>query len=71
MPDNIVFTVFIILSLLSVAFGSVAAFFAYKNSHKVEHELRMVFWGIAAIGGFVFGALCWAWFLIPIIINHL
>jgi hypothetical protein len=71
MPDNFVFTFFIILSFISVVFGSVAAYFAYRNSRKIENELRMVFWGIAAIGAFVFGALCWAWFLIPIIINHL
>jgi hypothetical protein len=31
----------------------------------------MVFWGVGAIAGVVFGGLCWAWFLIPIIINHL
>jgi Na+-driven multidrug efflux pump len=71
MPDSIIFTVIITLSFLSTGFGILAAFFAYKNSHKVEHEIRMVFWGIGAIAGLVFGALCWVWFLIPIIINHL
>ena len=71
MPDKIVFTVFIVLSLGSIGFGILAAYFAFKNSHKMENELRMVFWGIGAIAGFVFGGLCWAWFLIPIILNHL
>lgn len=71
MPDSIVFTVFIVISILSMLGGSVAAYFAYKNSQKIENELKMVFWGIVAIAGFVFGFLCWAWFLIPIILNHL
>lgn len=71
MPDSVVFTLFITLSLLSLLAGSAGAYLAYKNSHRMENELKMVFWGIVAVGGFVFGALCWAWFLIPIIINHL
>lgn len=71
MPDQIVFAVFITLSLTSVLFGAIAAYFAYKNSQQVENEIKMVFWGIGAIAGFVFGGLCWAWFLIPIILNHI
>jgi hypothetical protein len=71
MPDKIVFIIFITLSIGSIAFGSLAAYLAYKNSQKIENELSMVFWGIGAIAGFVFGGLCWAWFLIPIIVNHL
>lgn len=71
MPDNIVFAVFFTLSLLSTAFGIVAGYFAYRNSHKIENELKMVAWGVGAIAGLVFGGLCWAWFLIPIILNHI
>lgn len=71
MPDKIVFAVFITLSVVSVSFGLLAAYLAYRNSQKVENELKMVFWGIGAIAGLVFGGLCWAWFLIPIILNHL
>ena len=71
MPDKIVFTVFIALSLGSIGFGIISSYFAFKNSQKVEDEIKMVFWGIGAIAGFVFGGLCWAWFLIPIILNHL
>ena len=71
MPDNIVFTFFIILSFLSLALGSAAGYFAYKNSQKIENEISMVFWGILALACIVFGGLIWAWFLIPIIINHI
>ncbi len=71
MPDNIVFTFFIILSILSLAVGSLAGYFAYRNSQKIENEMSMVFWGIIALACLVFGALIWAWFLIPIIMNHI
>jgi hypothetical protein len=71
MPDNIVFVVFLTLSLFSLSFGILAGYFAYRNSHAIENELKMVCWGIGAIAGIVFGGLCWAWFLIPIILNHL
>lgn len=71
MPDQIVFTVFLAVSILSLAFGILSGYFAYRNSHKIENELKMVFWGIGAIAGLVFGGLCWAWFLIPIILNHI
>ncbi len=71
MPDNIVFPVFLILSLLSLFVGSIAGFFSYRNSHKMETEMKMVAWAIVALGCVVFGGLIWAWFLIPIILNHL
>lgn len=71
MPDQIVFSVFGILSGLSILFGVVCAFFAYKYSERAETELKMVFWGIGAVAGLVFGGLIWAWFLIPIIQNHI
>jgi hypothetical protein len=71
MPDQIVFSVLGVLSTLSIFFGGVSAYYAYKNSERIETELRMVFWGIGAIAGLVFGGLIWAWFLIPIIENHI
>lgn len=71
MPDNIVFAVFLTLSILSLAVGIISGYFAYKNSHDIKNELKMVFWAIGAIAGLVFGGLCWAWFLIPIILNHI
>ena len=71
MPDQLVVWIFGTVSFLSVLFGGVATYYAYKNSHTIENELKMVFWGVGAIAGFVMGGLCWAWFLIPIIFNHL
>ncbi|MCK9409697.1 MAG: hypothetical protein WCX28_08420 [Bacteriovoracaceae bacterium] len=71
MPDNIVFPVFLALSLLSLSVGTFAGYFAFKNSHKIETEMSMVFWAIVSLGCVVFGGLIWGWFLIPIIMNHL
>jgi hypothetical protein len=71
MPDNIVFTVFLALSIFSLTVGSIAGYLAYKNSHTLATEMNMVFWAIVALGCFVFGGLIWAWFLIPIIMNHI
>ncbi len=71
MPDSIVFTVFGMLSGVSLIAGIVAGYFAYKYSADEKTELRMVFWGIVSIAGLTFGGLIWAWFLIPIIRNHI
>jgi hypothetical protein len=71
MPDNIVFPVFLALSLISLSVGSLAGYLAYKNSHSLKNEMSMVLWAIIALGCVVFGGLIWAWFLIPIIMNHI
>jgi hypothetical protein len=71
MPDNIVFPVFLALSLISLTVGTTAGYLAYRNSHSLKTEMRMVVWAIVALGCVVFGGLIWAWFLIPIIMNHL
>lgn len=71
MPDNIVFPVFLALSLASLGVGTLSGYLAYRNSIKMEDEMRMIVWAIVALGCVVFGGLIWAWFLIPIILNHL
>jgi hypothetical protein len=71
MPDNILFLVFGSISALSIILGSVCLYIAYRYSIKFTHETKMVLWATAGIAGIVFGTLCWAYFLIPIILNHL
>ncbi|MFA5833882.1 MAG: hypothetical protein WDA22_10450 [Bacteroidota bacterium] len=71
MPDNIVFPLFLFLSIFSLVIGSLSGYFAYRNSHLLKNEMKMISWSIISIGCLVFGGLIWAWFLIPIIINHL
>lgn len=71
MPDNILLIVFGILSTLSLAIAGMAMYFAVKNSKKKDGEIKMALWSFVALAGFVFAGMCWAYFLIPIIINHL
>ncbi len=46
-------------------------YFAVKNAKKPEGELRMALWSFGALAGVVFAGMCWAYFLIPIILNNL
>lgn len=71
MPDNIVFPFFLALSFISLTIGSISGYLAYRSSKRIETEMSMVLWAIIALGCVVFGGLIWAWFLIPIIMNHL
>lgn len=71
MPDNILLLVFGILSTLSLAIAGTALYFAVKNAKKKEGEIKMALWSFIALAGFVFAGMCWAYFLIPILINHL
>lgn len=71
MPDRIIFPFFLVVSLFFLVVGAVAAFMAYRRSKDMRHEMSMIVWAILAIGCIVFGGLVWAWFLIPIILNHL
>lgn len=71
MPDSIVFPFFLTISLVFLVVGVVAAFMAFRRSKDLRNEMSMIVWAIVAIGCIVFGGLVWAWFLIPIILNHL
>ncbi len=71
LPDNILIIVFGTLSALALAFGALCLYFAVKNAKKPEGELKMALWSFGALAGLVFAGMCWAYFLIPIIINRL
>ncbi len=71
MPDKILLIVFGVLSTLSLAVAGMALWFAVRNAKKKEGEIKMALWSFVALAGFVFAGMCWAYFLIPIIINHL
>ncbi len=71
MPDNVLLIVFGVLSTLSLAVAGAALWFAVKNAKKKDGEIKMALWSFVALAGFVFAGMCWAYFLIPIIINHL
>ena len=46
-------------------------YFAVKNAKAKDGEIKMALWSFVALAGFVFAGMCWAYFLIPILINHL
>ena len=71
MPDKILVIVFGVLSTLSLAVAGMGLYMAVKNAKKKDGEIKMALWSFVALAGFVFAGMCWAYFLIPIIINHL
>jgi hypothetical protein len=71
MPDNILLIAFGTASTLALIGACFAIYFAVKNAKKKEGEIKMALWSFVALAGFVFAGMCWAYFLIPIIINHL
>jgi uncharacterized membrane protein YozB (DUF420 family) len=71
MPDSIFLIIFGILSTLSLALAGMAMYFAVKNAKAKDGEIKMALWSFVALAGFVFAGMCWAYFLIPILINHL
>jgi hypothetical protein len=44
--------------------------FAFKNAKKSEGELKMAFWSFGALAGLVFSGMCFAYFIVPILLNH-
>jgi hypothetical protein len=71
MPDKILLIVFGILSSAALLVGSLAISLAIKNAGKKDGELMMVFWAVIALASLTFGGMCWAYFLIPILVNRL
>jgi len=71
MPDNIILTVFGILSTIGFVIGGLAIYLAMKSAKKKDGELMMVFWAVIALGGLTFAGMSWAYFILPILANQL
>ncbi len=71
MPDKILLIVFGVLSTIALVVAGVALYFAIKNAKKKDGEIKMALWSFVALAGFVFAGMCWAYFLIPILVNNL
>ncbi len=71
MPDNILLVIFGILSTIALVIGSIAVYFAMKCAKNNKGELTMAFWSVIALASLTFAGMCWAYFLIPILINHI
>jgi uncharacterized integral membrane protein len=70
MPDNILLIVFGTLSAIGLIVSVLCLAFAVKNAEKPEGELKMAFWSFGALAGLVFSGMCFAYFIIPILVNH-
>jgi hypothetical protein len=41
-----------------------------KNAKKPDGELKMAFWSFGALAGLVLAGMSFAYFIIPILLNH-
>ena len=71
MSDKILFIAFGTLSTIALGVGALGIYFAVQTARKNGSEIKMALWSFVALAGLCFGGMCWAYFLIPIIMNHL
>lgn len=71
MSDNILLIVFGILSAFGLAIGIMGFGLALKYSRKSEEEIKMAGWAVMGLAGLVIAGMSWAYFLLPILWNHL
>jgi hypothetical protein len=67
MLDNIILLVFGVLSPLALAVGFFGFWMAVRASKLKEADLRMFFWAVLGLAGFVFSLVSFAYFLLPIL----
>jgi len=53
-----------------VLFAVLCLVFALKNARKPDGELRMALWSFGVLGGLTFAGMCFAYFIVPILLNH-
>jgi hypothetical protein len=58
------------LTAIGVVVAALCLVFAVKNAKKPEGELKMAFWSFGALAGLVFAGMSFAYFVIPILLNH-
>ncbi|MGB2868521.1 MAG: hypothetical protein WBD36_08730 [Bacteroidota bacterium] len=71
MSDKILLIAFGTLSTIGLIIGALGIYFAMKSAKKKDGEISMALWSMAALAGFTVAGMCWAYFLIPILMNHL
>lgn len=70
LSDNILLTVFGTLCGIGIIFAIVCLVFAVKSAKRPDGELKMAIWSFGALAGLVFSGMCFAYFIVPILINH-
>jgi hypothetical protein len=58
------------LTVIGVLFAALCLIFAVKNAKRPDGELKMALWSFGALAGLVFASMCFAYFIIPILLNH-
>jgi len=71
MPDRIIVIFFGTLTAIALIVGSIGVFFAVRAARKNDSELKMAAWSVVALIGLTFAGMCTAYFLLPILANHL
>ncbi len=71
MSDKLLLAVFVPLALIGLMVGIVCTYFAFKSARKIEGELGMAFWAFGALAGFTVSGMTLAYFVIPILWQHL
>jgi hypothetical protein len=70
LPDNMLLIVFGTLCAFGIFIAGICLVFAVKNAKKPEGELKMAFWSFGALAGLVFAGMSFAYFIVPILLNH-
>jgi hypothetical protein len=71
MSDKFLFILFGVLSTVALGIGVLGVYIAVQTAKKNGSEIKMALWSFVALAGFCFAGMSWAYFLIPIIMNHL
>ena len=70
LPDRILLIVFGTLSGIGLIAAALCLVFAVKSARKPDGELKMALWSFGSLAGLVFAGMCFAYFILPILINH-
>jgi hypothetical protein len=68
MSDNVLLIFFGSLTAIGLLAGVLGVALAVRSARKQDNELKMAF---VALAGLSFSGMCTAYFLLPILVNHL
>ncbi|MBM4169660.1 MAG: hypothetical protein FJ215_10990 [Ignavibacteria bacterium] len=68
MLDDIILLVVGILSIGGLTLGALSFRIAMKHARKGDQEMKMISWTILGMGGFIFSAVSFVYFILPILL---
>jgi len=70
--DNILFWIFLFISIISLSFSAFSFYRAYKNADfKIDPEgVRMFLWSLGGLAGLIIAGMSAAYILLPIIFHY-